>query len=96
MTLLSRKTRLAAIRLNPIKAEVGGQPPAIALQSFEQFRGRGLTRDRQMPLTGDIDDDVVAFLEFESIDDGYGQAKGKGVSPTSNLRRRFSNFNTLY
>ncbi len=80
-------------RLVTIKDKIGGKAPAVRTQSLQKFGAFGLASDTEVPAPGDVNDDVVALLQCQRLDDRDGQPNSEAISPSSNLhgydRRRF-------
>jgi hypothetical protein len=77
--------KLPGIRLVPVEFEVGGQAPAEGAQAFQQLLPAGLARDRERSGVGDVDFDLVAFLQLKRLDHGGRQANGEAVAPFGDL-----------
>src|ERR1700733_12036258 len=77
--------KLPGIRLVPVELEVDRKPPAEPAQALEQFRTSGLARYGELMAAGDVDFDVVAFLQFQRLDHGGRKANGEAVAPFGDL-----------
>jgi hypothetical protein len=64
---------LAGIRLVPIEDEIGGQATAEGAQALQQVVAAQLVRDHEIPGVGDVDFDLVAFLETEASTTAAGR-----------------------
>src|SRR5580704_5304707 len=78
-TLVSKK--LSGIRLLPVELEIGRKSPSEGAQPLQQFRASGLARDGKFPCVGDMDLDLIAFLEPERRDRGGRKAHGQAIAP---------------
>jgi hypothetical protein len=77
--LVSKK--LPGIRLLTVELEVGGKTATEGSEAFQQLCPTGLARDGELATVGDMNLDLVAFLELEDFDHGGGKADGKAVTP---------------
>lgn len=72
--LLSMK--LPGIRLIPVELEIGRQAAPEGAQALQQFLGAGFAGDAEASGVRDMDFNFLAFTQFESLDDGGGDADG--------------------
>ena len=77
--------KLPGIRLIPVELEARGQTPAERAEALQQLLPARLARDRELAGVGDVDFDLVAFLQFECLDDDGGQPDGEAVAPFGDL-----------
>jgi hypothetical protein len=82
-TFVPRK--LPGIRLFPVELEVGGKAPAKSSQALQQLLTPWLTRHAELTLVGNMDLDLVAFFQFERVDDRGGKANRQTVVPSRDL-----------
>src|SRR5260370_42643953 len=78
-TLVSKK--LPGIRLLPIELEIGRKAPSEGAKPLQQFRAAGLARDGEFPRVGDMDIDLIPFLEPQRFDHCGGKAEGAAIAP---------------
>jgi len=68
--------KLPGIRLIPVELEARGQTPAERAEALQQLVPPGLAGDGESPRVGNVDLDLVAFLQFQRLDDGGWKADG--------------------
>src|SRR5580700_6983289 len=78
-TLVSKK--LSGICLLPVELEIGRKSPSEGAQPLQQFRASRLARDGKFPCVGDMDLDLIAFLEPQRRDRGGRKAHGQAIAP---------------
>jgi antitoxin Phd len=87
--------KLAGIRLVPVELEIGGEAAAEGSKTSQQLVTPGFARDAEILAAGDMDFDLVAFVEAERFDDNGGQANRQTVSPFGNLHGNLSERYTI-
>jgi hypothetical protein len=73
------------MRFEPVEFETGGQAPAILPQARQQLARRHSALHVELPLTHDMDFDVVSGFELQGFDHRCWQPDGQAVSPFGNL-----------
>src|ERR1700694_2331232 len=82
-TLVSKK--LPGIRLLPVELEIGRKAPSKGAKPLQQFRAAGLARNGEFARVGDMDFDLIPFLEPQRLDHDRGKAHGKAIAPFGDL-----------
>src|SRR5438477_7042729 len=82
--LVSRKTS-ALIGVVAAEAEAGGQRPLQRLQPRQRALAAAVAADLEVALAGDLDLDLVAFPQVQSLDDRGGETDRQRVAPFSDL-----------
>ena len=75
--------KLPGIRLLPIELEIGRKAPSEGAKPLQQFRAAGLARDGEFPRIGDMDIDLIPFLEPQRFDHCSGKAEGEAIDTLS-------------
>jgi hypothetical protein len=77
--------KLPGIRLIPVELEIGGKATAEGTKPLQQLLAARFARDAELPGAGDMDFNLIAFFEFESLDHNGGKTDGETVAPFGDL-----------
>jgi len=88
------------MRFEPVEFETGGQAPAILPQARQQLARWRSALHVELPLTHDMNFDVVSGLELQGFDHRGRQPDCQAVSPFGNLHDvsfdwRYTDFNCI-
>jgi hypothetical protein len=73
--------KLPGIRLFPIELEIGRKPAAERTKAPQQFFASRLPRNTERPGVGDMNFNVIAFLESGRFDHRDRKADSETVAP---------------
>src|ERR1700722_12391144 len=82
-TLVSKK--LAGIRLVSVEFEIGRKTAAEGAKTPQQLVTPGFARNTELPGVGDMNFDLITFLEFKRLNHSGRKADRETVSPFSDL-----------
>jgi hypothetical protein len=77
--------KLPGIRLVSIELEINREATAECAKTLQQVRPSGLTRDTKLPGIGDMDFDLIAFLQLKRLNYGRRKTHGKAIAPFCDL-----------
>jgi len=81
--LVSKK--LPGIGFVAVELEVRRQASSEFAQACEQVLAAGLSGDGELPWAGQVDFDLIAFLQVQGLNDGGGEADGEAIAPFGDL-----------
>jgi hypothetical protein len=73
------------MRLIPGEFEIGGEAAAKTSKPLQQFLSPGFARDVPSPSIGDVNFDLIAFLELKGINHSRREPDSEAVSPFGDL-----------
>src|SRR5438552_8371632 len=83
--LVSKKASAPGIVFVPVEFESGRQAVAILAQSRDRLFAAGIAGDLEAARSGNRNLNLVAFFEFQHVDDGPWEADGQAATPFRNL-----------
>src|SRR5271156_6001152 len=82
-TFVSKK--LPGIRFFPVKLEIPRQPTSVGAQLIQKILSAWLSRHAQLARGGDVNLNLVAFLEPQGLHHSSGKPDGETVAPFRDL-----------